>query len=406
MKKSSSDKLSINGGSPIRKSPLPPRRTFGKAELKMVKKVFDNSWKTGVDFFSQGKFEQNFTKKYCEFHGGGYADAVNSGTSAIYVAFQALDIEPGSDVIVSPATNPGGIMPIALQNVKMIIPDSEPNSFNISPDEFEKSITPKTRAAVLTHLGGHPVDLYPIIEIAKSKGIKILEDCSQAHGALYKGKKVGTFTEISASSTMCSKTLTSGGNGGIIYTKNKDLHWHARSLADRGKPFLDPNYHFRMTTNNLYPALNYNSDELSCAMGITSLKKLQKTINKRLKIAKKIDQGLKHCSAVYSVNLALPNTKPSIFFHTVGVKLEKLKVSKIKFANAIAAEGLTLNTDYRDITCEWKWIPDYVRNYKKTENALSFRDRSFNILFNENYGDKEVKDVINSILKVERFYTK
>jgi len=204
MRKDSTTALAIDGGEPVRQTPLPARRAFGESELGMVKRVFENSWKTGIDFFSQGKFEEEFTKKYCEFQGGGYADAVSSGTAAVYIAFKALDIEPGSDVIVSPTTNPGGIMPIALQNVKLVIPDSEPNSFNISPREFEKAITSKTRAAVLTHLGGHAVDLYPIMEIAKSKKIKIVEDCSQAHGALYKGKKVGTFTEIAASSTMCS----------------------------------------------------------------------------------------------------------------------------------------------------------------------------------------------------------
>jgi len=244
------------------------------------------------------------------------------------------------------------------------------------------------------------------MEIAKSKKIKIVEDCSQAHGALYKGKKVGTFTEIAASSTMCSKTLTSGGNGGIIFTKNEELYWHARSLADRGKPFRDPNYHFRMTTNYLYPALNYNSDELSCAMGISSLARLQDTIDQRYEIAKKIDTALKASSVVYPVNLALPDCKPSVFFHTVAVDVDKLKVSKIQFANAIAAEGITINTDFRDITCEWKWIPKYTREYKKTPNTIDFRNRSFNILFNENFGDAEIKDIINSILKVEKFYAK
>ena len=315
MKTHLSNTLAIEGGSPVRKNPLPPRINFCDCELEMVKRVFQNSWKSGKDFFSQGKFEDEFTEKYCEFQGGGYADAVSSGTSAVYIAFKALDIEPDSDVIVSPTTNPGGIMPIALQNVKLIIPDSEPNSFNISPKEFEKAITPKTRAAVLTHLGGHVIDLDPIIDIAKSKGIKIVEDCSQAHGATYKGKKVGTLTEISASSTMCSKTLTSGGNGGLVYTKNEKLYWHARSLADRGKPFQDPNFHFRMTTNYLYPALNHNSDELSCAMGIPSLQKLQNTINRRYTIAKKIDESLKVSKVVSSANLEIPNSKPSIFFH-------------------------------------------------------------------------------------------
>jgi len=400
------DILAIDGGKQIRQNPLPPRINFCDCELEMVKRVFENSWKTGVDFFSQGKFEEEFTKKYCEFLGGGYADAVSSGTAAVYIAFKALNIEPGSDVIVSPATNPGGIMPIALQDIKLIIPDSDPNTFNISPKEFEKSITPKTRAAVLTHLGGNAIDLDPIIEIAKSKNIKIVEDCSQAHGTIYKGKKVGTLTEISASSTMCSKTLTSGGNGGIVFTKDEKIYWHARSLADRGKPFQDPNYHFRMTTNNLYPALNYNSDELSCAMGISSLARLQSTINSRHKIAKKIDSSLEASKVVFPANLEISNSKSSIFFHTVAVDIDKLKVSKVQFANAIAAEGITLNTDFRDITCEWKWINKYTKSVQKTPNTLDFRNKTFNILFNENFGDPEIKDIIDSILKVEKFYTK
>ena len=297
-------------------------------------------------------------------------------------------------------------MPVALQDVKLIIPDSEPNSFNISPKEFEKAITSKTRAAVLTHLGGHAIDLYPIIEIAKSKKIKIVEDCSQAHGAIYKGKKVGTFTEIAAFSTMCSKTLTSGGNGGIVYTNNEKLYWRARSLADRGKPFQDPNYHFRMTTNYLYPALNFNSDELSCAMGISSLSRLQDAINRRHEIAKKIDSSLKASSVVYPANLELPGSKSSIFFHTVVVDIDKFKVSKVQFANAIAAEGIMINTDYRDIVCEWQWIPEYVKEYKKTPNSINFRDRTLNILLHEQFGDTEIEDIIKSILKVEESYSK
>ena len=398
--------LAIDGGKPVRQISLPPRRAFGEAELEMVKLVFENSWKTKVDFFSQGKFEKEFMKKYCEFQGGGFADAVSSGTAAIDTAFKALNIESGSHVIVSPATSPGGIMPIALQDVKLIVADSEPNQFNISPKEFEKAITPKTKAAILTHLGGHVVDLDPIIEIAKSKGIKVIEDCSQAHGATYKGKKVGTFAEITASSTMCSKALTSGGNGGIVYTKNESLYWHARSLADRGKPFKDPNFNFRMATKYLYPALNYNSDELSCAMGISSLAKLQTVIDKRYKIAKKIDLALKESRVVFPANLDLPKSKPSIFFHTVVVDVDKLKVSKVQFANAIAAEGITVNPDYREITCEWQWISKYTRKHQKTPNAIDFRNRTFNILFNENFGDSEIQDIIKSILKVEKFYTK
>ena len=297
-------------------------------------------------------------------------------------------------------------MPVAVQDVKLIIPDSNPNTFNISPQEFEKAITPKTQAAVLTHLGGNPIDMDPIIEIAKSKGIKIVEDCAQAHGALYKGRKVGTFTDIAAFSNGFSKTLAAGGVAGIVYTKSEDIYWKVRSIADRGKPFHKPNFNFRMTTDFLFPSHNFNADEISCAIGTSVLTKLQSIINKRHEIAKKIDLSLKESKVVSPANLELPNCSSSIFFHTVAVNIDKLKVSKVEFASAIAAEGIAINGDYRDITCEWKWIPKHVREYKKTANALNFRDRSFNILFHEQYGDKEIEDIIASILKVEKFYIK
>ena len=404
MKKST---LAIDGGIPVRQTPLPPRKIFGESELEMVKRVFKEGWDTGVDFGFQGKFEEQFTKKFCDFQGeGGFADAVSSGGAAVYTALKALDLEPGSDVIVSPVTNLGGVMPVAVQDVKLVIPDSEPNSFNISPKEFKKAITPKTSAAVLTHLGGHTIDLDPIIEIAKSKGIKIVEDCAQAHGATYKGKKVGTFTEIAAFSNGFSKTLAAGGVAGIVYTKNEDLYWRVRSIADRGKPFHKPNFNFRMTTDFLFPSFNFNADEISCAIGVSVLSRLQNIVDRRHEIAKKIDNALEASSVVYPANLELPNSKSSVFFHTVAIDIDKLKVSKVQFANAIAAEGITINTDYRDITCEWQWIPQYVREYNKTSNALNFRDRTFNILFHEQFGDKEVEDIIESILKVEKFYAK
>jgi|TARA_Y100000294_G_scaffold169262_1_gene180178 dTDP-4-amino-4,6-dideoxygalactose transaminase len=399
--------LAIDGGKPVRQMPLPPRRVFGESELEMVKSVFKNSWESGIDFGFQGKFEEQFTKKFCEFQGGaGFADAVSSGSAAVYIALKALDIEPRSDVIVSPVTNPGGIMPIAVQNINLVIPDSEPNSFNISPKKFEEAITPKTTAAVLTHLGGHTIDLDPIIEIAKSKKIKIVEDCAQAHGATYKGKRVGTFTEIAAFSNGFSKTLAAGGVSGIVYTKNKDLYWRMRSFADRGKPFHKPDFNFRITTDFLFPSHNFNADEISCAIGTSVLSKLQNIIDRRHEIANKIDLGLKASSVVYPANLELPGSKSSIFFHTVVVDIDKLKVSKVQFANAIAAEGIMINTDYRDIVCEWQWIPEYVKEYKKTPNSINFRDRTFNILFHEQFGDAEVKDIIESILKVEEFYSK
>jgi dTDP-4-amino-4,6-dideoxygalactose transaminase len=397
-------KLAIHGGPKLRAIPLPGRRLFGEEELRAVSRVFEESWVEGVDFGFQGRFEAEFTGKFCQFQGGGYADAVNSGTSAVYLALQALNLSVGSEVIVSPVTSPGSVMPVAVQDVKLIIPDAAPDSFNISPEEFARAITPETRAAVLTHLGGHAIDLDPILESARARGIKIIEDCSQAHGAIYKGKRVGTFGEIAAFSTMYSKTLATGGTGGIVYTKSEEYYWRMRALADRGKPFDQPGFDFKNTTDYLFPALNFNADELSCAIGVSVLARLQEIIDRRHEIAEQIDRALASTISVRPAGLELPGTRSSVFFHTVVIDLEKIKVSKKEFVEALAAEGIWINGDYRDITCEWHWIPEYVRDFRKTPNAINFRDKSFNILFNERFTDREVEDIIGAILKVEAAY--
>lgn len=396
--------LAIHGGPKFRAAPLPGRRLFGEEELRAVTAVFEESWLEGADFGFQGRFEEEFAEKFCQFQGGGFADAVNSGTSAVYLALQALNLPAGSEVIVSPVTNPGGVMPLAVQDVKLVIPDAAPDSFNISPEGFAKSITAKTRAAVLTHLGGHAIDLDPIMEVASARGIKIIEDCSQAHGTLYKGKRVGTFGEIAAFSTMYSKTLATGGTGGLVYTKNEDYYWKIRALADRGKPFNQPGFDFKNTTDYLFPALNFNADELSCAIGTSVLARLQEIIDRRHEIAGQIDRALAATRSVRPAELELPGTRSSIFFHTVRLDLDKIKVSKKEFVEALAAEGIWINGDYRDITCEWRWIPEYVRDFRKTTNAINFRDKSFNILFNERFTDREVEDIIGAILKVESAY--
>ena len=400
------EELSINNGPKVRKKPLPYRKLFGEEELESVKRVFENSWKEGVDFGYQGKYEKLYTDKFCEFQGGGFADGVSSGTAAVYVALKALDIKTGSDVIVSPVTDPGGVSPVIVAGMNPVIADSKENSFNIGPDEFEKALTKNVRAAILTHVGGHPIDLEPILELANDKGIKIIEDCSQAHGTVYKGKRIGCFGDIAVFSTMFSKNHSTGGCGGIVYTNDENYYWRIRSLADRGKPFHKPDFNPKDPSELLFPALNFNIDELSCAIGLSTLSHLQKTIKKRYEIAKKIDESLEQSLVVSPCHQSPSNCTPSLFFHTVEVAIDKLKVSKEKFAEAVAAEGIWINPHYKYVVSEWKWIQKYLQEKRMTTNAIDFRNRTFNILFNERFTDNEIEDILKSILKVESHYTK
>lgn len=177
---------------------MPPRQQFGQAELDMVTQVFQDSWEKGVDFGYQDDWENRYTDTFCRFQGGGFADAVCSGTAAVYLALQALDIKPGCEVMVSPVTDPGSISAVVLQGYRIRVADAEPDSFNIGPDQFEAALTDETRAAVLTHMGGIPLDIEPIRQIAPKRGILLVEDCSQAHGARIRGKRVGGFGQTAA----------------------------------------------------------------------------------------------------------------------------------------------------------------------------------------------------------------
>jgi perosamine synthetase len=400
--------LAIHGGPKVRKTPLPYRKLFGPKELASVARVFKASWDRGRDFGYQENAEEQYTRSFCEFQGGGYADAVSSGTAGIYLALQALKIKPGSEVVVSPVTDPGGLNPVIVAGFNPVLADAAPDSFNIHPGAFEKAITKNTRAALLTHLGGHPIDMDPIMAVAKAKGIPIIEDCSQSHGAIYKGKKVGCFGQFAVFSTMFRKMHATGGCGGLVYTQSQELYWRVRSLADRGKPFHDPKFDLSAPYNPWdfqFPALNFNLDEVACAIGRSTLSRLQATINARNKIAQKIDRALS-ASTIVSPCEHQSDCRPSLYFHTVKVNVARLSVPKEEFAKAIAAEGIWINPDYRNVVAEWPWMKKYLKQNQSTPNASDFRRRSFNILFNEKFGAREIADIIESILKVERYFSR
>ena len=397
--------LAINGGTPVRSAPLPTRRLFGEDELRKVTEVFTTSWETGVDFGFQGVFEQEYTEAFCAFQGAGFADAVSTGTIAVYLALATLDLPRGSDVVVSPVTDPGSVSPVIFLGHTPVVADSQPNNFNIGAEQFDAALTPNTRCAIITHLGGIPVDLAPILDIAKAKGIAVIEDCSQAHGAMYQGKRVGTFGDLAAFSTMFSKNHATGGCGGLVYTKDESLYWRCRALADRGKSFDHQDFDPRDPDTFFFPSLNFNLDELSCAIGVSTLAKLQSTIDRRLEIIKTIDAGLSGSKVVTPIT-GPEDIIPSPFFHTLVVDTDRISVTKNEFAAAVRSEGVGINPGYRSVVSQWGWLRQYLKNPTDTPNAVNFRDTSFNILFHEKFTDADARDIIDSILKVEAAYAR
>jgi perosamine synthetase len=392
----------IDGGEPVRSRPMPPRVALGEAEIALIHEAIAHYQDKKVDPGYQGVFEKRYTDAFVKFMGGGYADAVATGTASIYVAIAALDLPAGSEVVVSPVTDPGTISAIILNRLVPRLADSEPGTFNMGPEQLVARITPNTQAVMVVHSLGRAADVIGIVKEAHARDIRVIEDCSQSHGARAKGRPIGNFGDIAAFSTMYRKAHMTGGAGGVVFTNDIDLHHRALALADRGKPSWRADFDDRNPNQFLFPALNFHTDEISCAIGIASLQRLRDTLLKRLTFLAELTGRLNDRATICKPFGYSPNDAP--FVYPIIVDVERISCSKEHFSNAVMAEGIALNPHYQYLVSDWPWLKPYLTDEFDTPNARVMRDRSFMLYLNENYGISEASDCAKAIVKVEKYY--
>lgn len=397
--------LAINGGRKSVKSSIAPRRQFSELELRAVEEVFKYSWDNDLDFGYQGYFEKQYMDSFCQMQGGGFADAVSSGTAAMFVAISALNLKPEDEIILPPVTDPGGTTPAIFSNHKIRIADSEIDSHQIDLEKLITYLSPDTKLVVLVHVSGIPLEMGKAMEELKARGIYVIEDCSHAHGATYKNKKVGTFGDIAVFSTMFSKNHSTGGCGGIVYTQNKDLYNVARVFADRGKPFYAPDFKPKEPSTFLQAGFNFHQDEISCAIGNSTLKKLPFVIQRRSEIVNMIRDAIKD-SPIYTTQRIPEDSTISPFFTSLKIDTNRISVSKEQFCLTLSTEGVPINPRYDYVVADWPWIRKYLPEGNHTPNASRYRDESFNILFHEKFTDENVNEIIDALRKVEKAYIK
>jgi dTDP-4-amino-4,6-dideoxygalactose transaminase len=399
---STKEALAIHGGTPLRTTPMPPRFALGAEEERMIGEVLKFYRENGLDPGYQGHFEKLYTDAFVATMGGGYADAVSTGTASLYVALAAFSLPEGSEVICSPITDPGTLSAIILNRLVPRLADSAPGSYNMGVEQFISRIGPKVRAVVVVHSIGQAADIEAITTEAHARGILVLEDCSQSHGARHKGKMIGNFGDIAAFSTMYRKTHMTGASGGLVFSRDLDLFRLTLAHADRGKPRWLSDFNDRNPATFLFPALNHHTDEISCGIGIASLARLNTTILRRLAFVAEFSGRLRDHSQICSPYGYSPNDSP--FIYPVVVDPERISCTKTEFADAVIAEGIGLNPHYEYVVTEWPWIRQYLADDFDTVNARDIRDRTFDLYVNENYGQLEADHCVEAILKVERYY--
>jgi len=230
-----------------------------------------------------GKNVQALESDFAEYCGTEFAIGVSSGTDALHIALRACGIGPGDEVITVSHTFIATVEAIILAGAKPVLIDIDPETYNMDTSQVEKAITGKTKAIIPVYMYGHPADMDPIIEIARNHDLKIIEDACQAHGAEYKGRRVGSLGDIGCFSFYFTKNLGAYGEGGIITTSDPDIARRCRMLRDHGQ---NEKYHHALI------GINGRLDELQAAVLRIKLPHLENWIEKRRVLAQAYNEGL------------------------------------------------------------------------------------------------------------------
>lgn len=185
--------------------------------------------------FIMGQAIKEFESKFAEFCGSKHAIGVSSGTSALHLALWALDIGPGDEVITIPHTFIATAEAISMRGAKVVFVDIDPATYTMDVSKLQAAITPRTKAILPVHLYGHPTDMDPLLEIARKHGLKVIEDCAQAHGAEYKGRRVGSMGDAGCISFFPGKNMGAMGDAGAVVTNDDAIARKVSLLRNHGR---------------------------------------------------------------------------------------------------------------------------------------------------------------------------
>ena len=328
------------------------------------------------DVLKSGKLNQwnnnsvkEFETKFAEYIKCNYAVAVFNGTVALELCIKTLGLKEGDEVIVTPRTFIASASCCAYYGIKPVFVDVDINSQNITLETIKGGITEKTKAVILVHLAGWPCDLEEICNYCREKGIYIIEDCAQAHGAKYKGKSVGSWGDINAWSFCQDKIITTGGEGGMVTTNCPQLFRKAWSIKDHGKDYdtVFNKQHpdgFRWLHKNI--GTNWRMLPIQAVIGIEALLLLDSWVEHRRTIACIYNEGLKDIDIISNIRLTLPNSDiyHSYYKYYFFIESEKFKISRDEIIQEINKNNIVATVG----SCSEVYLEDALYEFKPIKN--------------------------------------
>lgn len=393
------NELAINGGVPVRDKFLSyGRQCIDEKDIESVIEVLKS------DYLTTGPKVKEFEEKVAKYLGVKYAVAVSNGTAALHTACFAAGIKKGDEVLVSALTFAASSNCVLYCGGKPVFVDVDPKTYNIDVNKIEEKITERTKAIIAVDFAGQSVDIDKIRKIADKYNLILIEDGAHALGAEYKGKKVGTYADMTEFSFHPVKPVTTG-EGGIIVTNSKDYYekmilFRSHGIT-RNKDLMTesqgPWYYEQIELG-----YNYRITDIQCALGISQLDKIDDFLNKRRNIVKKYNSEF---SKIKEINIPFEDKFSNSGWHiyVIVLNLDKLKVSRKEIFEALQAENIGVNVHYLPV-----YLHPYYKNlgYKKGECMVAedLYERMLTLPLFPSMTDKDVEDVINAVKKVINYY--
>jgi len=399
-KQGTADLPALEGGTPVRDTHLPYATQWtGEEEKKEILEVLESGWLT------TGPKVQQFETDIAEYLGAKYAIALNSGTAALHCCVGALDIGPGDEVITTPFTFLATANAIVYVGATPVLVDVEEDTYNIDPEEIRKKITPRTKAIIPVHYGGHPCNMDEIKKIAEEYDLKVIEDAAHALSTEYKGQKIGTHSDMVIFSFHPVKNITTA-EGGIITTNDEELakrcvmhrtHGITKEAMERyGK---DANWTYDMQRLGH----RYNMTEFQAALGVAQLKKIGFFQQRREGIVDKYQQAFSSMP-----ELILPTVKDyaksSWHLFPIRIREEMLNADRNKMIKALKAENIGVNVHYIPIHMHTY----YQKNFGFKEGDFPKAEKIYSSIITlplfPKMSEQDADDVIKAVRKTINYY--
>ncbi|MCV6622693.1 MAG: DegT/DnrJ/EryC1/StrS aminotransferase family protein [Cellvibrionaceae bacterium] len=376
--------------------------SFSKEEAEAVKNVLLSN---KVNYWT-GEEGRLFEQEFAEFSDCDYAIALANGTVALDLALNGLNVGEGDEVIVTSRTFLASVSSIVNSGAKPVFADVDTDSQNITAETIEAVLTPATRAIVCVHLAGWPCDMDPIIQLAREKNLFVIEDCAQAHGAKYKGQSVGSIGDVGCWSFCQDKIMTTGGEGGMVTTNDRNLWSRMWSYKDHGKSFeaVYERTHppgFRWLHESF--GTNWRMTELQAAIGRIQLKLMPEWTSARIRNAEKI-----WATARGLPNLRAPDFSSGNYKHNCThaaykcyVFVEGTKADRDSIMSAMNHSGVPcFSGSCSEVYLENAFDNTDYRPKKRLASAKLLGDTSLMFLCHPTLSDDEVRTTCETLSRI------